>query len=231
LVKASPLVLGLGATAIIPGKAEAQTMFGRFGYSAGAYYSQTTGDDPQKEIVAKSSGFTAFHVGGKKFTVGPYFTLNFALNSEENTRIDVTDRDRTLIGPGTYKYRTDELTTRTEIEPIAGTGMELGYNAWGRLETNLSAGVVKYRTIKNISGESIITIERNGEVLASEPINGALSPKRETSFKTEIDFGLGARLYAWGKGKRLYGHDPYLNSFVGRRNGEWRFGIGLGVLN
>ena len=52
--KASALIALAAGAMLLPGKkAEAQTMFGRFGYSAGAYYSQSTGEDPEKEIIAK----------------------------------------------------------------------------------------------------------------------------------------------------------------------------------
>lgn len=222
-------LLAAGLTTFAPGKAEAQNMFGPVGFSAGAYYAGVGGEDSQKEIVAKGSLFGAFHVAGKKFTLGPYLTLNFARNPQEQVASDVTERDRQFIGPGTYKYRTDEFTTRTEEQYTGGFGLEAGYNVANRLELNASFGAIRKRTTTNISGNSEIVIERNGEELAREPIKGALPEKEDVAYEREFNLGLGARLLL-GK-DRFYGYDLYFDANAARRNGKWSLGLGFEILN
>ena len=118
-----------------------------------------------------------------------YFAKGKPISSTSVT--DTTFREVELIGPGTYKQRTDEITTITEDKARAEFGAGLSYKISEGLEIPVRAGVVFSKGEETIEGKSTITHERNQLPLGNPEVI-TNSKKGEGSNSKKFSLSLGA---------------------------------------
>ena len=95
-----------------------------------------------------------------------------------NSRTEVTERDRQLIGPeispgmgsGTYKQRTDEITTNTERRALAEVGLRALFKANRNFEIPLGLGINLSKEREELVGKSTIEFERNMQPLGEPQV-------------------------------------------------------------
>ncbi len=110
----------------------------------------------------------------------------------ENTETEVNSRSKQLIGPNTYKQRTDEITTISEGNVVAEVGLGIAPRL-GDFEFPLKASKVFTNTNITKQGKSTITHERNGEFLRDpQTITGELE-KRDSRLEDVLSVGAGVR--------------------------------------
>lgn len=110
----------------------------------------------------------------------------------ENTETEVNSRSKQLIGPDTYKQRTDEITTISEGNVVAEVGLGIAPRL-GDFEFPLKASKVFTNTNITKQGKSTITHERNGEFLRDpQTITGELE-KRDSRLEDVLSVGAGVR--------------------------------------
>ena len=120
---------------------------------------------------------------------GNYFVSNGKADTLQ-VRADTTLRDRQLIGPGTYKQRTDEIITTSEDEAIVDVGLGLLLKA-GNVRFNFRGGVGMSSQDGTIDGKSTIAFERNMAPLGQpETITNSMPGKKKNL--TEALFSAGA---------------------------------------
>ena len=129
---------------------------------------------------------------------GDYFVSSG--KAKTNVRTDTTLRERELIGPGTYKQRTDEITTTSEDEAIVDVGLGLLLKA-GNVRFNFRGGVGMSSQDGTIDGKSTIAFERNMAPLGQpETITNSMPGKKKNL--TEALFSAGA-MYDFNKNLSL----------------------------
>lgn len=112
---------------------------------------------------------------------------------------EVTKRQRELIGPETYKQRTDEITTSIEEKAVADIGAGLTIKLNDYLEIPLRIGKEFSNQHKTLEGKSTIIHDRNGQLLEAPSVitNTKDCGHNPTSNKY---FSIGPR---WNLGKNL----------------------------
>lgn len=112
---------------------------------------------------------------------------------------EVTKRQRELIGPETYKQRTDEITTNAEEKAIADIGAGLTIKLNDYVEVPLRIGKEFSNQHKTLDGKSTIIHERNGKLLEAPSVI-TNSKDCGNSAKSNLYLSAGARL---NLGKKL----------------------------
>jgi hypothetical protein len=122
---------------------------------------------------------------------------NYTLPSQRGSYLteqttDTTERARELIGPGTYKFRTDETTTRAEERGVAEAGLGLTFIPFRFLDLFVREGAKVLEREETIEGRSTIGFERNSLPLGTPQI--ITNTRYNSSHITRPSFTAGARL-------------------------------------
>ncbi len=136
-----------------------------------------------------------------------------------NVRADTTLRDRQLIGPGTYKQRTDEIITSSRNEPKIETGLGLILRA-GNLSLNFRGGVIMSSQEERVDGRSTISFERNAMPLGNPEVITNSKPSTKKN-KTGPVFSAGV-LYDFNKHLSV---GASVNNFERRSGGRINFRV------
>jgi len=165
-------------------------------YDKGAVVGLSSGINTKGEVPL---GISVDWKISENYRLGPYGSLNLRKVSEEDYNTKVTEREKTLIGAGIYKIRTDEITDKTETFTLGEIGVELRGKPWkkrrgffGReIRVVARAGIEFQKEKKETMGTSTIEYEKNGEELPEKygTISDSLNDTRTKGF-----FSVGAGL-------------------------------------
>lgn len=148
-----------------------------------------------------NSDFT-LNLGGEYYfsdaiSAGLYAMVNLSSGEISDRNTLVTEKERELIGPGTYKHRIDEITTTNE--KTNAWMSEIGARARHKITNYLNAfanlGIVFKKNKEKISGKSIVWLERNQEPLGDvKTISNQIPETSETESGIALGAGLEARI-------------------------------------
>lgn len=124
----------------------------------------------------------------------------------------LNQRERELIGPATYKQRTDETIFTAEDKIFAEAGAGLTFKIAYGIGVPLKIGAGLLKREKNIEGKSTIIFERNGQLL-QEPSVITNTKKESPAVKSELMLSAGAR---YNLGKNLSVETSVVR--IGRKN-------------
>lgn len=122
---------------------------------------------------------------------GNYFVVN---NNESQSQTDTTQRSTELIGPGTYKDRTDFSTVYTREHGNGVAGMELTFAPASWLDLAYRVGAEFEKKNSTETDTSVINITRNGQSLPGQPTTIENS-QSISSNDTRLSMTAGARFY------------------------------------
>lgn len=154
-----------------------------------------------------------------------YARANLGNEIDRSSDTEVTQREKELIGPGTYKERTDTINS---VEEKAYSPLEIGlgvdYGFGNNAHAIAKIGATERTTEEYNKGSSTIVYERNNEVIESATISG-----RETEntakeivpvFTLGLQYPLGMQefgSYAEASLRKIQGEDIKINAGVGYR--------------
>lgn len=136
---------------------------------------------------------TFVELPAKEFSVqayGNFYASGEPIKSNSNTV--VTMREKELIGPGTYKQRTDEITTLSEDKPRFEFGVGASYKPNRRdFEFPVRVGLNFSKQTEKVEGKSTIIHERNMLPLGEPQVitNSMIGGKKNS---TNLSLGVGA---------------------------------------
>lgn len=143
---------------------------------------------------------------GNSTRIGPY--AEFVLSENERTENEtvVTQRERLLVGPGTYKDRKDEITKSEKFHNLYAIGVKLSQKITKGLEGFLAGGLIATKKETDVSGKSTISYERNDLPLGETKVITNTLP-RETSYSTKpiaeagLEYNIGGLVFIGLSGK------------------------------
>lgn len=110
-----------------------------------------------------------------------------AIHSQNSS--EITEREKQLIGPGTYKERTDEIITDIKENIVADFGGGITFKLGEKISLPSRAGFGLVKKNENLEGKSTIKFERNMEPLGEESV--ITNTKENEEFKGVLTFGTG----------------------------------------
>jgi len=139
---------------------------------------------------------------------------------------ETTIREKQLIGPGTYKLRTDEITSTTLDELIGEAFGGISLTTQDRAEVYFGAGVALFDSQEKECGQSTISFERNQEIIETNVIGNTRENPKTKKTKTLFRGGFQGAItdnvivgasYTRINGKNIFGVNANLRFNLGSR--------------